>query len=183
MNKHGCRLLFACVWLISCSACQFQTRSIPLCDPLQIQGDDATCWLRNDLDPIGMVAPQILYGIGDEPLEGVLKRIGLERKIPISNGVEFENDVSTFTIRCKPNSERSGGCAWSLISRPRGRMDDVLSAELLAATKWLQSHNDSNGPLRLALLEKNSVNRSFFLDIENDMVVIEWVDSEARLNP
>jgi hypothetical protein len=174
-NRNSWTLLGLLVAL-SAPACQVQTQSIGLCESLQQQGADATCWLRDELIPARLVAPQVLFTDGHESLDVVLQQIAEEKTLTLAVGSRFENDVSRFVIQCAASS--TGECVLELMSTPRRPAGDVLAPPLLEAVNWVAARS---ADFDLVLLDTKNVRRRFSVAVSNNEMSLRWSDSEAKL--
>lgn len=173
-------LLWVSTLLLGGSGCQMQTQSVRLCEALQQQGDDATCWLRHELKANQLVAPKMLFDPDADSLELVLHKIAKEKGLDPKAPVEFENEVSRFVVRCAPDSLKARSCVWTLISYPRVASDAVFAPPLLEAVEWVRSRASSRG-FKLVLLAQNHLQRQLSVEIRGAAISIEWSDSDAQL--
>ncbi|HEX7895211.1 MAG TPA: hypothetical protein VF447_13530 [Terriglobales bacterium] len=174
----GWLLLFAL--LLVGNGCQIQTQNVKLCEALQQQGDDATCWLRDELKANRLVAPKVLVDSDADSLGLVLQRIAKEKSLDSKVPMEFENEVARFVVQCTPDSLKDRSCVWTLISHPKVASDAVFAPPLLEAVEWVRSRASSQG-FKLVLLEQNHIQRKLSVEIRGAAISIEWSDSEAQL--
>jgi hypothetical protein len=169
------------VLILSSGGCQVQTNEFALCEALQQQGSDATCWLRGELAPVELVAPKVLFGTKSGSLGSVLEEIARETRLTLQDGTAFENEVSRFTLRCARSS--SNTCAWTLVSNPKGSVETVFADPIQEVIEWLKARASSDSSVKLSLLEREHLmRRSLSVEIKNNAVTIEWSDSDATLS-
>jgi hypothetical protein len=181
MRKKGIvASLLVSALLLGGYGCQIQTQSVRLCEALQLQGDDATCWLRDELKANRLVAPKVLFDPDADSLELVLQRIAKEKRLDSKVPMEFENEVSRFVVQCTPDSSKDRNCVWTLISHPKVASDAVFAPPLMEAVEWVRSRASSQG-FKLVLLEQNHIQRKLSVEIRGAAISIEWSDSDAQL--
>jgi hypothetical protein len=175
-KQNSWKLLGTSVLALSLSACQAQTQSLNLCQSLQQQGTDATCWLRDELVPTRLVAPQILFGTGNESLDSVFQQIAEAKNLKLTEGTRFENDVSRFVIQCADSP--TGECVLELVSNPTRTADQVFATPLLEAVTWVRARSPD---FDLVLLDTKNVSRRLSVVVRNNEVSLRWSDSKAKL--